>query len=74
MIGHQLIIVWLKRIRPQCSRLTTVSPLPPAQTYTDLVDSQPLGKRLFREFCQVMRPEFDKYNKYLDAVVSSPPR
>ncbi|KAF0310031.1 G protein-coupled receptor kinase 5 [Amphibalanus amphitrite] len=39
-----------------------------SQTYTDLVDSQPLGKRLFREFCQVMRPEFDKYNKYLDAV------
>ncbi|XP_037295730.1 G protein-coupled receptor kinase 2 isoform X2 [Manduca sexta] len=36
--------------------------------YDYVVDQQPIGKLLFRQFCERNRPEYHKYNNFLDAV------
>ncbi|CAG5020970.1 unnamed protein product [Parnassius apollo] len=36
--------------------------------YDYVVDQQPIGKLLFRQFCERNRPEYHKYNSFLDAV------
>ncbi|RVE53754.1 hypothetical protein evm_001646 [Chilo suppressalis] len=36
--------------------------------YDYVVDQQPIGKLLFRQFCEKNRPEYHKYNNFLDAV------
>ncbi|XP_049880484.1 G protein-coupled receptor kinase 2 [Pectinophora gossypiella] len=36
--------------------------------YEYVVDQQPIGKLLFRQFCERTRPEYHKYNSFLDAV------
>lgn len=35
-----------------------------------MVDQQPIGRLLFRQFCEVERPEYHRYNVFLDAIVS----
>lgn len=36
--------------------------------YDYVVDQQPIGKLLFRQFCERNRPEFHKYINFIDAV------
>ncbi|XP_075986532.1 G protein-coupled receptor kinase 2 isoform X2 [Anticarsia gemmatalis] len=36
--------------------------------YDYVVDQQPIGKLLFRQFCERNRPHYHKYNNFLDAV------
>ncbi|KAG7297536.1 hypothetical protein JYU34_019549 [Plutella xylostella] len=36
--------------------------------YDYVVDQQPIGKLLFRQFCEKNRPEYHKYNNFLDAA------
>ncbi|XP_012551690.1 G protein-coupled receptor kinase 2 isoform X2 [Bombyx mandarina] len=36
--------------------------------YDYVVDQQPIGKLLFRQFCERNRPDYHKYNSFLDAV------
>ncbi|XP_045540038.1 G protein-coupled receptor kinase 2 isoform X2 [Papilio machaon] len=36
--------------------------------YDYVVDQQPIGKLLFRQFCERTRPQYHKYNGFLDAV------
>ncbi|KAJ8709862.1 hypothetical protein PYW08_009866 [Mythimna loreyi] len=35
--------------------------------YDYVVDQQPIGKLLFRQFCERNRPQYHKYNNFLDA-------
>ncbi|XP_045506673.1 G protein-coupled receptor kinase 2 isoform X1 [Colias croceus] len=35
--------------------------------YDYIVDQQPIGKLLFRQFCEKNRPHYHKYNSFLDA-------
>ncbi|KAI8422989.1 hypothetical protein MSG28_014077 [Choristoneura fumiferana] len=35
--------------------------------YDYVVDQQPIGKLLFRQFCERTRPDYHKYNSFLDA-------
>ncbi|CAG4973516.1 unnamed protein product [Colias eurytheme] len=36
--------------------------------YDYIVDQQPIGKLLFRQFCEKNRPHYHKYNSFLDAA------
>ncbi|KAF9823585.1 hypothetical protein SFRURICE_011891 [Spodoptera frugiperda] len=36
--------------------------------YDYVVDQQPIGKLLFRQFCERNRPQYHKYNNFLDAT------
>ncbi|XP_063629795.1 G protein-coupled receptor kinase 2 [Cydia splendana] len=36
--------------------------------YDYVVDQQPIGKLLFRQFCERTKPEYHKYNSFLDAA------
>ncbi|GBP85890.1 G protein-coupled receptor kinase 2 [Eumeta japonica] len=36
--------------------------------YDYVVDQQPIGKLLFRQFCERNRPDYHKYNSFLDAA------
>ncbi|XP_026323014.1 G protein-coupled receptor kinase 2 [Hyposmocoma kahamanoa] len=36
--------------------------------YDYVVDQQPIGKLLFRQFCEKNRPHYHKYNNFLDAA------
>ncbi|XP_073971112.1 G protein-coupled receptor kinase 2 isoform X2 [Rhodnius prolixus] len=36
--------------------------------YSYVVDQQPIGRLLFRQFCEVERPEYHRYNVFLDAI------
>lgn len=40
----------------------------PGKTYDYIVDQQPLGQRLFRQFCLNHKQEYYHYNEFLDAV------
>ncbi|XP_065210501.1 G protein-coupled receptor kinase 2 isoform X1 [Planococcus citri] len=37
-------------------------------TYTYIVDEQPIGRLLFRQFCQELQPQFHRYNVFLDFI------
>lgn len=37
-------------------------------SYDYIVDQQPIGKVLFRQFCENKRPEFHKYVAFLEIV------
>lgn len=37
-------------------------------SYGYIVDQQPIGKVLFRQFCENKRPEFYKYIAFLESV------
>ncbi|XP_069362989.1 G protein-coupled receptor kinase 2 isoform X1 [Maniola hyperantus] len=37
--------------------------------YDYVVDQQPIGKLLFRQFCERNRPQYHKYNSFLDAFL-----
>nr|XP_026489591.1 G protein-coupled receptor kinase 5 isoform X1 [Vanessa tameamea] len=39
--------------------------------YDYVVDQQPIGKLLFRQFCERNRPNYHKYNSFLDAICAS---
>ncbi|XP_076033447.1 G protein-coupled receptor kinase 2 isoform X2 [Oratosquilla oratoria] len=36
--------------------------------YSYVVDHQPIGRLLFRQFCENLKPEYHKYNQFLDEV------
>ncbi|XP_063232255.1 G protein-coupled receptor kinase 5 [Bacillus rossius redtenbacheri] len=36
--------------------------------YSYVVDQQPIGRLLFQQFCENVRPQFHKYNNFLDAI------
>ncbi|XP_069997101.1 G protein-coupled receptor kinase 2 isoform X1 [Penaeus vannamei] len=36
--------------------------------YSYVVDQQPIGRLLFRQFCECVKPMYHKYNKFLDDV------
>jgi G protein-coupled receptor kinase len=38
--------------------------------YNYIVDQQPIGRLLFRQFCEDARPEYHRYNVFLDSIVS----
>lgn len=38
--------------------------------YAYVVDQQPIGRLLFRQFCEEARPEYHRYNVFLDSIVS----
>ena len=40
----------------------------PATDYGFIVDQQPLGAKLFRQFCADTHKEYHRYNYFLDAV------
>jgi len=40
----------------------------PSLEYSYLVDEQPLGAKLFRQFCEAHKKEYYQYNEFLDAV------
>lgn len=40
----------------------------PSSSYDYIVDQQPLGQRLFRQFCLKHKKEYYHYNEFLDAV------
>lgn len=39
--------------------------------YSYVVDQQPIGRLLFRQFCETVKPVYHKYNTFLDEVVST---
>lgn len=46
-----------------------ISPFPHVDvSYDYVVDQQPIGKVLFRQFCENKRPEFYKYVAFLESV------
>lgn len=40
-------------------------------TYKYIVDEQPIGRLLFRQFCEESQPQFHRYNVFLDNIVST---
>ncbi|XP_021929867.1 G protein-coupled receptor kinase 2-like [Zootermopsis nevadensis] len=38
--------------------------------YSYVVDQQPIGRLLFRQFCEDAKPEYHRYNIFLDSIVS----
>lgn len=36
--------------------------------YSYVVDQQPIGRLLFRQFCQDKKPSYHRYNLFLDAI------
>lgn len=36
--------------------------------YSYVVDQQPIGRLLFRQFCQDKKPAYHRYNLFLDAI------
>ncbi|XP_046383358.1 G protein-coupled receptor kinase 2 isoform X1 [Ischnura elegans] len=37
-------------------------------SYSYIVDQQPIGRLLFRQFCENAKPEYHKYNIFLDSI------
>lgn len=52
-----------------CVCINTFYSLPDVR-YSYVVDQQPIGRLLFRQFCECVKPMYHKYNKFLDDVVS----
>ncbi|CAG0897930.1 unnamed protein product [Darwinula stevensoni] len=36
--------------------------------YSYVIDQQPIGRELFRQFCENVKPEYHRYNEFLDKV------
>jgi len=55
---------------PHISQCIQIKDLLPSQTYDYIIDQQPLGARLFRQFCELEKrsKEYYHYNEFLDAV------
>ena len=48
---------------------TIFSPTPPqADSFSYIVDEQPIGQVLFRQFCVASRKPYHHYNDFIDAV------
>ena len=62
---------WRKLLNfPHISQCLHLADSLPATNYHFIVDQQPLGARLFRQFCVNHRKEYYHYNGFLDAVES----
>jgi hypothetical protein len=59
-----------ENLRSQYSiKLSPFSLLPDVK-YSYVVDQQPIGRLLFRQFCEDAKPEYHRYNIFLDYIVS----
>lgn len=60
---------WRKLMNfPHISQCIHLKDSLPSLEYSFLVDQQPIGQKLFRQFCEAHRKEYYHYNEFLDAV------
>ena len=60
---------WRKLMNfPHISQCVHLQDSLPSKTYDYIIDQQPLGQRLFRQFCLNHKQEYYHYNEFLDAV------
>ena len=60
---------WKKLMNfPHISQCIHLQDSLPAKNYDYIVDQQPLGMRLFRQFCVNHKQEYYHYNEFLDAA------